>query len=484
PEGLTGVSGNELSSVTLDAQTNLTWKVDTTVLSAVVETYTAVYAGNDEVEGTDVEVPVAVSKRAAVAGTDYEVPEDLTGVSGNVLSTVVLPENTNLTWENGEEVLSAVKETYTAVYAGTDEVEGKEVEVPVAVSKRAAVAGTDYEIPEGLSGVSGNALSTVVLPENTNLTWKVDTTVLSAVKETYAAVYAGNDEVEGTNVEVPVAVSKRAAVEGTDYNIPEGLSGVSGNALSTVVLPENTNLTWKVDTTVLSAVVETYTAVYAGTDEVAGTNVEVPVAVSKRAAVAGIDYIIPENLSGTVRQTLSTVTLPEESNLVWVDENEVLSIDKSSYTAKYLGTDEVMGVDNVDVTVIVNKIIIDTSSIEFETSLVYNREAQQVKLKEGTELPEGLRITDFGKTRTNVGTATGVVVTFEVTDSEIYTATSLTRTLSLTITPAPVEISSDDFVTELTYNEQPQTIQLKDGVTLPDGLIITDFGKARTNVGT
>ena len=106
------------------------------------------------------------------------------------------------------------------------------------------------------------------------------------------------------------------------------------------------------------------------------------------------------------------------------------------------------------------------------------------KIKRRNRVTRRIKNYRLRKTRTNVGTAQGVVVTFEVTNPEIYTATALTRTLSLTITPAPIGITSEDFETELTYNGEAQSIKLKEGVTLPEGVVITDFGGTRQNVGT
>ncbi|MCI9087925.1 MAG: hypothetical protein HFJ32_05195, partial [Clostridia bacterium] len=130
--------------------------------------------------------------------------------------------------------------------------------------------------------------------------------------------------------------------------------------------------------------------------------------------------------------------------------------------------------------------VVEISKDDFITEFNYNGQPQNVRLKEDVTLPEELMITDFGKTRTNVGTSTGVTVKFGYKDPSLkyknYVVPSAMN-LSITIKPAPVEISADDFVTEFTYNGQPQNVKLKEGVTLPEQLIITDFGKTRTNIG-
>ena len=303
--------------------------------------------------GQDAETtPKPSGKTDPVQGTDYTVPNGLKGTAGNKLSTVSLG-NSHLVWSNPNEILSASKRLYKAKFVGTSTKNEKIVWVAVTVTKTNPVEGTDYTIPTGLKGTSGNKLSSVSLG-NSHLVWSNPNETLTTGKTQYEARFVETDTKNGITVKVKVTVQKDSGngggsdatktdpVEGTDYTIPTGLKGTAGNKLSTVSLG-NSHLVWSNPNGVLLAGKTQYEAKFVGTSTKNEKVVLVTVTVTKANPVEGTDYTIPTGLKGTSGNKLSSVSLGN-SHLVWSNPNETLTTGKTQYEARFVETDTKNGI--------------------------------------------------------------------------------------------------------------------------------------------
>ena len=138
-----------------------------------------------------------------------------------------------------------------------------------------------------------------------------------------------------SNTQKPI--KKTAPISGIDYTVPTELKGTVGNKLSTVSLG-NSHLVWVNPDEELFMNKTQYEAKFVETDTKEELVVKVTVEVVKGIPIKGIDYTIPTELKGTVDKKLSTVSLGD-SNLVWVNPDEELSMNKTQYEAKFVETD-------------------------------------------------------------------------------------------------------------------------------------------------
>ena len=204
------------------------------------------------------------------------------------------------------------------------------------IKKTAPISGIDYTVPTGLKGTVGNKLSTVSLG-NSHLVWVNPDEELFMNKTQYEAKFEETDTKEELVVKVTVEVVKGIPIKGIDYTIPTELKGTVGNKLSTVSLGDS-NLVWVNPDEELSMNKTQYEAKFVETDTKEELVVKVTVIVAKGVPVKGTDYTIPKDLNGIEGQKLSTVSLGN-SHLVWVNPNEVLSMNKTQYKAKFVETD-------------------------------------------------------------------------------------------------------------------------------------------------
>ena len=289
PNGLKGTAGNKLSTVSL-GNSHLVWSNPNEIMSASKRLYKAKFVETSTKNEKIVWVAVTVTKTNPVKGTDYTIPTGLKGTAGNKLSTVSLG-NSHLVWNNPNETLSTGKTLYEARFVETDTKNGITVKVKVTVQKDSGngggsdttktdpVEGTDYTIPTGLKGTAGNNLSTVSLG-NSHLVWSNPNEVLAAGKTQYEAKFVGTSTKNEKIVLVTVTVTKANPVEGTDYTIPTGLKGTTGNKLSSVSLG-NSNLVWSNPNETLTTGKTQYEARFIETDTKNGITVMVKVTVQK-----------------------------------------------------------------------------------------------------------------------------------------------------------------------------------------------------------
>ncbi len=381
PSSLIGISRDKITSITLPK--GWTWKDENTVLSTKVKEYPAIltltkedvknhdYSNlngyvKDSTTGVEMIVrnlSVQVDKKVI---NDITVPENLSGTVKDTLGNIALP--TGWTWENSDEIISIGDNTYPAIFTLLDEDECDYTNVvgyePGKIKKELIVTGNrivvnDIELPETLTGIAGNTLSSVILP--TGWSWQNPNEVLSTTIKNYTAVFTPSDEdlydysnVAGyqngkivRNLDVSVSANPNSWLE--EVTISDWTYGdtprtplakaefgndsiyylysdiIDGTYSSTV--PTNAG-TWYVK------------AMIDGTSEYEGLE-SLPKAFQiYRKVVTDIEE--PTNLSGTAGSLLSTISLPQ--GWVWENPNEVLSTSKQTANATLTLNDE----NNID----------------------------------------------------------------------------------------------------------------------------------------
>lgn len=141
---------------------------------------------------------------------------------------------------------------------------------------------------------------------------------------------------EEPNVQEPV--TKTDPVNGIDYVIPEGLTGIAGERLVTVYLRSTTHLVWVNPDEQLVKGKYCYQAKFTETSDKNEKIVTVSILVTERTdPVKGVDYKIPTTLRGYAGNKLSSISL-KGSGLVWKNPDEKLVSGKHEYEALFVKT--------------------------------------------------------------------------------------------------------------------------------------------------
>ncbi len=381
PSSLKGTSRDTISNVNLP--NGWTWKDENTVLSTKVKEYPAIFTltdtdvknhdysnlngyVKDSVTGIEMIVrslPVQVDKKVI---NDITIPENLSGTVKDMLGNITLPSG--WTWENPNEKLSIGDNTYTAIFTLLDEEECDYTNVvgyeAGKIKKELTVTGNrivvnDIEIPETLTGIAGNTLSSVGLP--TGWSWQNPNEVLSTTVKTYTAVFTPTDEdiydysnVAGyqngkiiRNLDVSVSANPNSWLE--EVSISDWTYGdIPSNPFAKAEFG-NDNIYYLYSNTIdgtYSSTIPTNAgtwyvkAIIDGTSEYEGLESSPKAFQIYRKVVTDIE--VPTTLSGTAGSLLSTVSLPQ--GWIWENPNEILSTAKQTANAILTLDDE----DNID----------------------------------------------------------------------------------------------------------------------------------------
>lgn len=256
-----------------------------------------------------------------------------------------------------------------AVVDATDEYTGLESEPVSFKINRKVMTDADISVPSALSGTSGDTLSEIQLP--TGWSWKDDTIILSTKKDQYPAVLTLTKEdvknydysnVSGYEIDkdtgterivcdISVKVDKKVI---NDISIPDNLSGTVKNKLSSISLPAG--WAWEQPEEIISIGEHTYTAIFTALDEEECDYSNIPGyeagKIKKELKVTGKKIVVneitvPEQLSGTAGNTVSSIDLPEGWS--WQNPNEILKTTTKAYTAVYTPTDaDIVDYSNVE----------------------------------------------------------------------------------------------------------------------------------------
>lgn len=215
PTGLSGYVGDALSTVKLPA--GFTWQAaDTSLEEAGAKTFLATYTPQDTKNYKtirDIEVAVLVTENTqpAIPGISADDVErtyngetftlEIQGLQPGDVVTYALeggsyaPQVPELKNAGTYEILYKVQREGFRPFYGS---------LTVEIAK-AAPAGDSYTVPTGCAGSSGDALSTVTLPQG--FAWKnADTVLREEGSHNYPAVYTPEDTDNYQTVEVEVAV--------------------------------------------------------------------------------------------------------------------------------------------------------------------------------------------------------------------------------------------------------------------------------------
>ncbi len=251
-----------------------------------------------------------------------------------------------------------------------------------------AQAEPEYDLPTGLTAVFGQTLADVELPEGWEYvqapTTKVGNVGFNEFEATFTPEDTKNYKTVTKNVTIQVTPTAGTfptlgtiqivkAEVATVGEIQMPTTDAEGNALKGTLAFDET-----VDTTVEVGPIGSttnYAVVFTPNDTnyapVKG-EITVTVILVKTEPVEGVDYTIPSGLTGTIGQTLSTVSLGD-SNLVWVNPDQVMSIEQTEYDAEFVETATVKG-KTVKVPVTVEKMtpskdnfVINNKSTDYNT---------------------------------------------------------------------------------------------------------------------
>lgn len=160
PTNLTATYGQKLSEITLPQ--GFSWvNPDDYVGNAGAQNHFADYTSADENYETvnDIEISIAVAK----ANPDYETPDSLNAVYGQLVNEISLPSG--FAWNNPTDPVGNAggrKHNVTYTPADTDNYEiVTNIEVTITVAK----ANPDYETPSNLTAVYGQQLNEISLPD-------------------------------------------------------------------------------------------------------------------------------------------------------------------------------------------------------------------------------------------------------------------------------------------------------------------------------
>jgi len=169
--GLTAISGQTLASVALPA--GWAWvNAETPVGAAGVQTHNATFAGDTRYNAATAEAPVGLKVSVQKATATFTRPAGLTGVSGQPLSSVVLPEGWS--WVNGDMTLGvAGTHNYAANFVPEGEAQNAAQNVSLTVTVTAGTVSNSQAQKSGKYGIllkGGNIVSQpaeaeIVLPE-------------------------------------------------------------------------------------------------------------------------------------------------------------------------------------------------------------------------------------------------------------------------------------------------------------------------------
>ena len=310
PSDLNAVYGEALSSTNLT--TGWAWyDPDELVGNVGKHEHVAIYTPNNPnynyvMDYLEINVNQAIP-------TGYDIPDNLEAIYGDTLSSITLPSNWS--WKNAAELVGNVgNQEHIAIYTPADS-NYKAIEEMLFVSVLSSIP-TDYKKPNDLGTFYGCTLSSVILPSNWS--WKnPDELVGNVGEQEHIAIYTPtNPKYESVEEVLIVSVISASPV---DYEKPNDLEAIYGEALSNIILPAGWS--WeKPDELVGNVGNRTHTAIYTPTDPNYHFTIdELTIKVNQAIPT---DYEIPNNLEATSGAQLSSITLP--SNWSWKNAAEII----------------------------------------------------------------------------------------------------------------------------------------------------------------
>lgn len=186
------------SSVTIAAEDG---EYDAYFIPSDIKNYDWSIAGGsayEELEDGTVQIKVSIRVKAGKKVPVYDVPADLTGIYGQTLADVVLPESEDGTfeWADSTIVLNEVgDQEFIATYIPKDEVVYARVpDIKITVKVNPAKAEFTYTIDE-ISVAKGTVLGNVTLPEAEKGTyeWVTDKSLVLTESGSYEVCYKPED---------------------------------------------------------------------------------------------------------------------------------------------------------------------------------------------------------------------------------------------------------------------------------------------------
>ncbi len=390
PSNLVVECGKKLSDVELPKE--FSWENGEQEVGNVgTKSFRAIYtpADTDNYNTVVVDIPVEVIKTKPT----FDVPTDITAVYGDTLANITLPETANGKFVFEDDLTTSVGDAGTKVFlvkfvpndtANYSIVEHIQLSIKVNKAKAAEIV---VPTVSDITYDPNKHLSDITLPDN----WSfedpniVPTVDVKEYKAVYTPTDANNYDYSGQNLEPMISINVLQAVPTFD---PPVLVGFKDETLADIELPtlSNGKFVWQEDTTTKLEHVGTqkFKVKFVPNDDVnykTVTDIEVTINVNK----AKPEYTVPENLTATYGDLLSSVKLPE--GFTWSTPDVVVGdAGTNVFLATFTPTDteNYSIVNNIEIKVLVKKKLADPIKLPTFEEMVYdpNRHLSDIILPE------------------------------------------------------------------------------------------------------
>ncbi len=436
PTNIEAGYGDILKDVALP--TGFSWSDESLSVGNVGEkSFTATFTPEDT-DNYKIVSDISITVNVGKTTPEYVVPTDLTATYGDTLEDVALPSSDNgvYSWEDSTlSVGNAGENTFVVIFTPNDTDNYRTVTIDVNVTVEKAVP--NYTVPTGLSTTYGKSLSNISLPvaENGVYSWEDSTLSVGDVGEnTFVVIFTPNDTnnyktIENINTTVLVEKANPS------YEIPSDLSAVYGNTLADVILPQG--FSWKNSEASVGEIGTNYFEAYYTPTDTFNYNivtVNIPVAVTKAIP----SYVVPTDLTATYGDTLASVTLPLRDN-GYFEFEDLLSLSvgaagEHTFSVRFIpdDTDHYEIIENITVSILVNKKVADTVEIPVLSAITYDPEFKLSMIA----LPDGWSWDDPDTVPTVENEGYKATYTPNDPDNYDYSSQNLNPSLELTVNKA------------------------------------------------
>ena len=380
--------------------------------------------------------------------------------TGSDITPTLNNDNSNIEVTGGTTAKNVSNNTITAKITDKTNYEWKDgTTTDLVLNWSITQATPDYTVPTGLTGLKGDTLNDVTLPDR--FTWNDATTILTAGTNTYKATYTPVDDTNYktiTDIDIEVVVKDKfdviTSVEGGNGTITESKTGVvEGTKVEITFTP---NAGYMIDKVLVNTVETTVT----------GNRIELTVDEGKEVKVSykKIPFTV------TVKDVTGATITPNGVVAVSYGEDKEFTITANSgyKLVKVL-------VDGTDKTA---DMVGDTLKLTNITSNI-NLEVVVINVFDVITSVDGGNGT-ITESKTGVVKGTKVEITFTPNAGYMIDKV-LVNTVETTVTGNRIELTVDEGKeVKVSYKKIPFTVTVKDvtGATItPNGVVAVSYGE-------
>ena len=382
--------------------------------------------------------------------------------TGSDITPTLNNDNSNIEVTGGTTAKNVSNNTITAKITDKTNYEWKDgTTTDLVLNWSITQATPDYTVPTGLTGLKGDTLNDVTLPDR--FTWNDATTILTAGTNTYKATYTPVDDTNYktiTDIDIEVVVKDKfdviTSVEGGNGTITESKTGVvEGTKVEITFTP---NAGYMIDKVLVNTVETTVT----------GNRIELTVDEGKEVKVSykKIPFTV------TVKDVTGATITPNGVVAVSYGEDKEFTITANSgyKLVKVL-------VDGTDKTA---DMVGDTLKLTNITSNI-NLEVVVINVFDVITSVDGGNGT-ITESKTGVVKGTKVEITFTPNAGYMIDKV-LVNTVETTVTGNRIELTvNEEKEVKVSYKKIPFTVTVKDvaGATItPNGVVAVSYGETQ-----